>query len=220
VQLGIDADKRRSWWWYLVGVHTRHGCDTTLVVVTPSATVARWARTPLTLGHPGATMTPVVLGPEEVPVVTDEARAVEAPELAVLSAIVHGDTEAGLAVGRAALAGVRALDDDHARLYTDIVFKRVGAEVRAALEGLMGIETYEYQSEFARRYVAKGREEGRQEGRQEGRAEAVLTVLDARGVALTADERAQVLACADVSTLDAWLRRAVMAKTAEDVLGG
>jgi hypothetical protein len=48
----------------------------------------------------------------------------------------------------------------------------------------------------------------------------VLTVLDARGVVLTPEDRARVLACTDAATLDPWLRRAASATTADDVLGG
>jgi len=45
---------------------------------------------------------------------------------------------------------------------------------------------YEYQSDFAKRYVAEGRTEGRTEGRAEGRAEEaagnLLSVLRVRGI--------------------------------------
>ncbi len=202
-------------WWYVVAAHTRHECDATLVVVTPSASVAAWARRPLGLGHPGATLVPVVIGPDDVPVITDPEVAAQAPEIAVLSAIVHGETDAGLEVGRAALASLRDLDATHGALYTDIIYKRLRADARLPLEQQMGIENYQYQSEYALRYVAKGRAEGR----AEGRAQAVLTVLAARGVNVTAEERTRVLACADDATLDAWLTRAVAAKSARDIFG-
>lgn len=65
----------------------------------------------------------------------------------------------------------------------------------------------------------EGRNEGRDEGRDEGRAQALLMVLDARGVALSGAERARILGCRDTAQLDTWLRRAATAEVAADVLG-
>jgi len=215
VQLAVDAEKRRSWWWYVVAVHTRHACDTVLVVVAPSASVATWAARPIALGHPGASLAPVVIGPDVVPVAQHDAGIAASPELAVLSAVVHGHSVDAEAVGRAALAAVRSLDAERAALYTDLIFASVSAEARVILEELMASGTYEYQSDFALRYVAKGREEGR----EEGRALAVLRVLAVRGVEVPGAIRERVLACRDASLLDEWLTRAVSAVTTSDVFG-
>jgi hypothetical protein len=46
----------------------------------------------------------------------------------------------------------------------------------------------------------------------------VLTVLDARGVPVPEAIREQILACTDLNQLDTWLRRAVVATSAEDVV--
>jgi hypothetical protein len=46
----------------------------------------------------------------------------------------------------------------------------------------------------------------------------VLTVLDARGVPVPQAIREHVLACTDLAQLDTWLRRAVTAGTAEEVI--
>jgi hypothetical protein len=48
----------------------------------------------------------------------------------------------------------------------------------------------------------------------------VLTVLDARGVPVSPAVRGQILACTDLARLESWLRRAVTASTAEDVVRG
>jgi predicted transposase YdaD len=58
---------------------------------------------------------------------------------------------------------------------------------------------------------AKGRAEGKAEGRAQGRAESIFAVLAARGIDVSTDERAHVLACQDMATLDRWLARAVTA---------
>ena len=76
----------------------------------------------------------------------------------------------------------------------------------------------------------QARTEGRAEGRTEGRAEgltqgeavgearAILTLLDARGIAVSEAVRARILACTDLATLDRWVRRAATARTASAVV--
>jgi hypothetical protein len=46
----------------------------------------------------------------------------------------------------------------------------------------------------------------------------VLTVLNARGMPVPEAVREQILACADLDQLDAWLRRAIVATNADDVI--
>jgi hypothetical protein len=55
-------------------------------------------------------------------------------------------------------------------------------------------------------------------GRAEGKAEAILRVLGRRGVELTEEQRALVLATSDIEALDRWLDRAILAVSASDVL--
>ncbi len=52
-------------------------------------------------------------------------------------------------------------------------------------------------------------ETGRVKGHAEGKAEGVLAVLSARGLAVSPEQRARVVACADLAVLDGWLRTAV-----------
>jgi len=67
-------------------------------------------------------------------------------------------------------------------------------------------EGSKYRSKLQRKWEARG----------EGRA--ALTVLDARGVAVPEAIREQILTCTDQTQLDTWLRRAVTATTADDVI--
>lgn len=41
----------------------------------------------------------------------------------------------------------------------------------------MDMKNYEYQSDFARKYISQGREEGREEGREVGREEGRVAML-------------------------------------------
>jgi hypothetical protein len=90
--------------------------------------------------------------------------------------------------------------------------------------------TYQYQSDFARRYVAEGEAVGRAEGeavgraegeavgRAEGEATALLTVLSARGIEVPASARERITACTDTELLTTWIRRAATADSLDDIL--
>jgi hypothetical protein len=222
-QLGRDLDKRWSWPVYLTNLRARLRCNVALMVVTSDAAVAGWAGTPIDTGHPGWVLVPLVLGPQAVPVVRDAADAERSPELAVLSVMLHGHGGEALAVAEAALGAARGLDEERSKLYADLVLASVDEAARAILEALMASGNYEYQSDFARRYVAQGKAEGMAEGRAEGeaagRAHALIAVLAARGLDVPDDVRARITACTDLARLDAWLARAVTASSAADVIG-
>ena len=106
VQLGIDPRKRFTWPEYSTGVRAKRGCPAGLLVVAPDPDVAAWCAEPIETGIPGFVLTPPVLGRAAVPIVTDPAEAARRPELAVLSAMAHGDGELGAAIAAAVLPAV------------------------------------------------------------------------------------------------------------------
>lgn len=65
--------------------------------------------------------------------------------------------------------------------------------------------------------LKQGRMEGRTEGRTEGLVDAVLTVLAARGVTVSDEERARLVAVKDAAVLQRWLGRAVTVATAAEL---
>ncbi len=79
VQLGIDADKLRTWPLYVAAARARLGCPVTLLVLAPDPAVARWASQPIELGHPGFMLRPVVVGYAQIPRIRDAAAAGGAP---------------------------------------------------------------------------------------------------------------------------------------------
>lgn len=80
------------------------------------------------------------------------------------------------------------------------------------------MRSYEYQSEFAKKYVAQGRAEGRTEGRIEAAARVVLLVLQARGVTVPAAVRERILAQKDRGQLERWLQKAAVASSLAEVM--
>ena len=81
---------------------------------------------------------------------------------------------------------------------------------------------YEYQSDFAKKYVAEGLTQGRTEGRTEARAEeaarSLLIVFRARGLGVTDAARERILAEKDPERLERWLEKAAVAASVTAVL--
>jgi hypothetical protein len=177
VEVQLDPKERKPFVWpaYVANLRAKLECPVALLVVTPSPATARWASQRVEMGglhH----FTPYVLGPSAIPEVTDEARALENPELAVLSAMAHGrdrNVERAVEIALAAQKASVGLDDNRSRIYLDLIISSLGKVARQALKN-MDPRTYVYQSDFARKYIAQGRAEGRSEGRLEGRSEGRL----------------------------------------------
>ena len=221
VQLGRDEVKRKTWPQYLTSLRSRVGCDTALLVVAPDPAVARWCAQPIKMGHPGFILTPLVTGPDAIPIILDAEAACRDPELAVLSAMAHGQEDVGQAIAFAALAGLQGLDADRGRLYQDLVVSSLNDAARTALEKLMQSGTYVYQTDFARKHIAQGHQEGLEKGKQEGRLEgvaiALVKVLEARGLEVHAEARQRIQACPDPTQLETWLGRAVTVGSVEEL---
>jgi hypothetical protein len=213
VQLGRDPDKRWSWPVYLATLRARLKCPAVLMVVCPQSTVAAWSARPIDLGHPGWTLTPLVLHPDRVPVVTDVDEAQRSPELAVLSAMAHGDHPESDKVLSAMLGGLKDVEQQRAVLYYDIVLHALPAAARSYLEGLIVTATYEFQSDFMRRHQA----ESRAEGQVHGEAVAVVRFLKARGIEMTDDEQARILAATNADQVNLWVERAATITSLEEL---
>lgn len=206
-QLAPDERKRFVWPVYVMNLRARLEVPVCLLVVTADAATARWAAKPIDLGG-GNLYIPLVLGPNGVPEITDEAEARADPELAVLSAMAHGRSPDSAKAAQIALAAHLAsagLDADRSRLYFDLVLVSLSEAARRELKA-MDPAKYEYQSEFARRYVTQGR------------AEIVLRQLALRFGALPPDAVARISA-ASSKELDAIGERLLTAPSLQESLG-
>jgi len=143
-------------------------------------------------------------------------------ELAVLSALTHRDHPQFEQIFLTLATALDQAKHERAGLYTDMVLASCPPAVQQCLEELMTTQTYEYQSNFARRYYAqgeaRGRTEGEAKGRTEGEARAVLAILRARGIPVPDDIRTRITTCTDLDQLDTWVRRAATATTIHDLL--
>ncbi|MFH8609208.1 hypothetical protein ACH4D5_17195 [Streptomyces sp. NPDC018029] len=66
----------------------------------------------------------------------------------------------------------------------------------------------------------EGKEEGEQEGVARGEANAILRVLEVRGVDIPEHARERVSNCTDFDLLNRWLDRAVHAESIDDLFAG
>ncbi|MBX9389332.1 hypothetical protein ACFPZ0_13070 [Streptomonospora nanhaiensis] len=213
VQLKKDANKRFSWPVYLTTVRARLRCPAVLLVLCPTdPQTASWAAQPFSLGHPGLTLAPLVLRPDQTPVVVDQETAVAVPELAVLSAAAHGnENEKALLACAYAL---RALKDTTVfTLYYEFVDNALSADASRTWEALVTSRTYTFKSEFANKFLA----EGEAKGKAEGKAESILAVLEARGLDASDSVRRRITACGDPDQLDTWIRRAATVTSVADL---
>lgn len=203
VQLAIKEKKRRTWLGYTATSIAQLGCDACVLVVTPDESVARWAKQPLEFGL-GSMFRPLVIGPEEMPAITEAKRAKADPYLAVLSAVAHGhdkDSKTASEVASVAWDAARQLADDV--LYFDLIKSSLSEAARKAFEMLP--QTYRFQDEALRKSFDKGT------------AKAVLRVLDRRNIALSSEQRERIDSCTDANQLERWLDRAVVAHSAAEV---
>ena len=246
VQLQRDDAKRLVWPHYATSLWRRFACPVALCVIALDDAVLGWASTPIEYG-PGNRFVPLVLGRETIPLVRSRLAARDSPELAVLSALAHRDGPNAAEVAAVALDTLTDVDTDRASIYSDTLIAALPEAARRALEELMPVGKYEYQTEFARKHYQKGlregleegRQEGRREGRQDGRREGrqegleaglargavsarrsdLLAILAARGIDVDEALRLRIEAVEDLGTLEAWVVAAAVADSASAVFG-
>src|SRR5215470_8478769 len=194
VQRGWDRTKRWAWKLYVAQLETELTVNVALVVYCPDPALAAWYRDMFESDGLSLVLRPFIFTPHEVPLVIDVELARANPALAVFSAICHGGDAGVDAVFPAIAEVLRALGPKKAILYYDIVLAGLPPAPRARWEAYMSTAVgSEYRSELLRE-------------------------IDARGVPVPEAIREQILACTDLTQLDAWLRRATTATTAEDVI--
>lgn len=204
VQLAPDEDKPFTWPVYVANLRARIRCPVDLLVVAPDPKVATWASRPIRLGERG-TFAAFVVGSEGVPVVDDLAEALRAPELAVLSAVAHGHGAVDDAV-RLALVAAQASAEagaGHFAVYYDLILSALSEAARKAFQMLP--QTHEYQDKSLRRSF------------NEGQAKTICAVLEARGLALSDEQRVRILGATESAELERWARKAATVKTTAEL---
>lgn len=200
-QLRKDVDKHFRQPFYAASVRDRDRCEVVVLVITPDQETAEWAAQPIKLG-PGFVCQPFVLGPDLVPYVTTE-QARKAPELGILSAMVHGHEENGLEIALSALAGVVEVEGDERRqMFYDLVVAGLTEAAQKEFEAMALSENYEFQSSVVKNLIARGEAVGR----KEGASRLLIGALEHRGFVVDDGLRAQIHN-ASGDTLNRWMFR-------------
>ncbi|MBO0820604.1 MAG: hypothetical protein J2P26_07105 [Nocardiopsaceae bacterium] len=202
-----DKTRRARWPYYIAFVRDKYECQVVFLVVCSSRATARWAREPIEIGEPGAicmTVTPLVLGPDNVPAVMTTGEALADLPFAVLSALVHSDSQGRKkdAILESLASALQTIDVETAAELAE--FTEVGLGKTTAgtkWRALMATETYVFASEQRRL--------GWGEGEAKGEAKAVLRNLKNRGIPVDSHSADRIKACSDVETLDTWLDRSL-----------
>ncbi|MFS8200712.1 hypothetical protein ACLVWQ_18760 [Streptomyces sp. CWNU-52B] len=212
-----DERKRGSWPYYLSYLYEKYRCEPVLIVTTQSSATARWASQPIHLGVrgcPSLTVRPFVLGPDNVPVITDAQEAAEDVPLAVLSAMTHGKGPRTAPILESLATALRTIDADSAAVFVQFVDSCLeDPQARQMWRDLMTAIQYFWRHPLAEQV----REEGREEGRAQERAESVLRNLRWRGIDVPDAVRERVLSSTDMDELGALLERSYQVSDAGEL---
>ncbi|MFK4065842.1 hypothetical protein [Streptomyces sp. NPDC029674] len=224
-----DTDKETSWPYYVAYLRAKFRLPVLLLVVCKSRATAKWAAGPFSCGARGWTAQsthPLVVGPDNVPMITEPRAVRENLAMATFAALTHSSSSDATAILEALAHAVQASDKKSATYYNDLLDVGLG-NTRAGEKWreLMTFVTY-FPGRGTVRETAylEGKEEGREEGKQEGvargEAKAILRVLEVRGVDIPEDARERVSACTDFDTLNRWLDRSVHAESIDELFAG
>jgi hypothetical protein len=208
-----SPQKIRSWAWYLSFLENKYDIPASLLIITAKNSTARRCRGPISLGparRPVMHLDPHVIGPDNMPLITDPAQAAEDVVFSVFALLtqrLHPEVEQAMGPLMSAL---ETLDTDTARYYAEFVEGGLGEGCQREIwKKIMKTMTYGYVSEL--------KQEFREEGQAEGEAKALLAVLAARGLDLTEAERERIRSCTDHERLLAWTVRAATATSTAEV---
>jgi hypothetical protein len=205
-------------------------CPVDVLVVCPHQVTADWYAQPIPTTLPGYTLHPRAVGPAQIRPMTDPEKVAANPGLGALSVALHGRRAA---VAEAFMAGLALLPPEKGPAYYENAYSMSAAAIRHLLEDLVSTTAWPVYSPFAREHfgrgkaegiaegkaegIAEGKAEGIAEGKAEGEAEAILLVLEARGLEITAQDRARIADCTDLAQLKTWVTRAATVPSTSDL---
>ncbi|MEO3974229.1 hypothetical protein [Streptomyces sp. CAU 1734] len=222
-----DHRKETSWPYYVAYLREKFGLPVLLLVVCKDRATAKWAAGPFTTGfdHWTALSThPLVLGPDNMPVIISAAEAERNMALATLAVLTHSKDENVSPILEALATAMASADMKSVKYFTQLIEVGLGSTPAGEIwRKLMTVSSY-----FPGRgtLVEAMLLEGEAQGEAGGRAKSILRVLDKRGVSLTDADRERISGCTDLDVLDQWLDRALEVTdatglfTETDPLGG
>lgn len=235
MQLSMDWSKRWIWPMLATTFAAEVKKEARVVVFTPDPVRRGEIRRVLL---PRIEPRPILIEPDQIPLIHDAERARAHPRETIFAALYHvrephEPVEARVAGIRAAMLAIRTLDHYQQLRYGDLmlsftpeqILQRVLDELRASGEWEEPVEEPPilYRDSYA---FVNGEREGRAAGEREGRAAGervtlralLVSILEARGIAITSASRARIERCDDAATLTRWCTRASVHMGASDDL--
>ncbi|MFD9286952.1 hypothetical protein ACFWBV_01280 [Streptomyces sp. NPDC060030] len=208
-----DPEKPATWAYYYAHLLNKYRMRTLLLVVCQNRSTAEWAARPTHFGSPEhaiITLRPLVVGPHNMPVITEVAAARKDPAFTTLALITHADDPDIGAILKTLSTALRDTPEAIANPLVELTAQGLGNRPAARQwRNLVAMDLSFYTSPLS--------EEIRDEGRAKGRAEDILRLLELRGIAVPVEARDKIAGCHDLHLLDRWFSHAVTATTAEDV---
>ncbi len=216
----IDPGKWFAWPKYVADLHAEVRCDTYLIVLALTRSVAAWARQPIGSFLPGHGLVPRVIGPDDVPRVGSLKEACAEPWLAALAAMMHADDESGPEEALVAVQAARQTGGvDQAWWLYQLLRAIMTKERYQRLEEFIMLhpDVYLPKTDFEWSQFNKGETKGKAEGEIKGKAEAIVRLLGLRQIAVNDEDRARIHAEREMPTLDRWFDRALMARSVSEL---
>ena len=211
-QLRDRETKRYSWPVYVTTARQVNKCpEAVLLVLCPDPDEAAKCRTLIRTGHPGFDLAPIVIDADSTPGGDGSDNGAYLTVFAATMGAIDMATEAGARMVLNAIDATGANDANHFRM-TAVILATASEGARQNLEKLM-------KTEYKKTFIDRVHDDGIAEGEAKGEAKALLKLLDARRVALSAEQRERIISCTDPVRLDSWFDRAITAATADEVFG-
>ncbi|WP_067901131.1 hypothetical protein [Nocardia vaccinii] len=159
-------------------------------------------------------MFPLVLGPHNVPAITDADEAAADIPLATLAAITHVNEPDIGAILEALASAMRQLGtDEESNVFAELTDLGLGKTAAAKKwSQLMSANLAYFKSETSQRLRA--------EGKAEMAAENILRLVRAHGINVDATAEQKIRSCRDLELLEQWFDRALTATTLTEVFAG
>jgi hypothetical protein len=128
-----------------------------------------------------------------------------------------GDITLAARIASTAIIASAGVDAERSKMYLDLIYTVLSEGIPGLLEATMNSFGYEYQSDFALRYIGEGRAAGKAEGNAEARIDIILQQLALRFGPLTDAVQARIRH-ARREQLDALLVQVLTAQTLDEAL--
>jgi hypothetical protein len=213
IQRGQDPGKVRSCHVYQAVYWAVLDCPVALVMVCSSrATAGRFTKR-FSAGVQDQVTPAVVLDLDLVPVLSQEQAQDAPPEWVLLELLSYGrrrgSPPVSLAACLAALAAVNASDPNRAARYTEVILREwLGAQYKEEFMALLEDEEFTFEAEIFTRRIKAAEEAAEKAAEVRSEGKSLLSVLGARGFAITAALRNEILDCGDSARLEGALLRA------------